>query len=330
MPAIGPAFLHRPLPGLSALTLRHAWAWLLEGLRIAAPSRLKSFGRRPFLLLRRSDGALSLLERSVLGEMRCVPVECERGDLAFAVAAAPQDVFVASVDLPAAARRDLEEAVSHRLDHLSPLPKDEIEFAVGPVHEAGRERLEVPVAIIRKETLAALRAGENGDRISLIGFAPDGSGRFAYRFHERERADTDELRRIARLGAAIGAVILLFAGIDAGLDKRIAAAKAHEAALIETAKAEKAQFRFLEEPLAAYAPGLNGAEAQAMLAAVLAKLPAKAWIEEIAFHQGVATIRGFAPGSEAWPEGAAPSLAASDRSGVDRFSLAVGPENSHE
>jgi hypothetical protein len=271
-----------------------------------------------------------LIERSLLGEMRCVPVDGEPGDLVTAIALAPEDVFVTSVNLPAAARRDLEEAVSHRLDLVSPLPKDGIELAVGPVREAGHERVEVSLAIIRKETVAALRGGEDGDRISLVGYAPDRSGRFSYVFHERERADTDDLRRALRLAAAIGAMILLFAGVDIQLGKRVARAEAHENALVAIAKSEKERFRFLDDPSPAYAPGVGGEQALAMLAAAGRGLPAKAWIEEIAFRGGVATIRGFAPEGEKWPEGAAPSLAASDRPGVNQFNLAVDASASDE
>lgn len=325
MQAIGPEFLHQPLPGLPSLSLRRASEWFLAGLRIAIPSSVANFGWRPILALTPSDsgGRPSLIERSFLGDTRCGPADAETRDLPLAIALAAADVFEARVNLPAAARRDLEEAVSHRLDRLSPLPRELVQFAIGRSEEAGDGRIDAGIAIVRKETIDASLKSAIGKKVSLIGSSADERGRFAHVFFERQAPTEGGARLAARLAAGVGSILIFFAGADLHLRRRLVGLEAHEAALIGIAKAEKARFQFLEEPSAGSAPGASGAEALALLDAIGDKLPPKAWIEEISFEAGVATIRGFAPEGETWPADAAPALVPSDRPGVAMFSIGI-------
>lgn len=273
-------------------------------------------------LLSRDDADRRLLiERSLFGETRCAPADGDAQVLPLAIELALSEVFETRADLPAAASRNLREAVSHRLDLLSPLPRELVEFAIGRVKEARGDRIDVGVAIVRKETIEASLNSETGEKIHLIGYGADTRGRFAYVFYERRGPTEGGARLTARLAAGVVAILFLFAGADLHLRRRLGALEAHQAALIETAKMEKARFLFIEAPPALSPPGASGAEALAALAAIGDKLPPKAWIEEISLEPGGATIRGFAPDGETWPANATPALTPSDRPGVAMFSM---------
>lgn len=303
--------------------MKGAADWLLEGLRVVLPDAVVNAGWRPHLKLvsRNDPDAQQLVERSLFGNWRVAPATDEAPPLSLAIALAPEDVFETHLNIPAAARDDLDEAVTHRLDYLSPLPKHAIAFAIGHVRATLGERIEVSVAIARKETVQHCLSRDGGVSVSVVGYRTDPYGRFEYVFFREGRDSAGGRKPAVRFLAAIAAICLLILGADLHLRHRIAAYEAHQDALIETAKAERARFQSLDSVPAGLTPNATGIEALASLASALQTLPSKVWVEEISIEDNAVTISGHVPDSADWPAQAAPTITASDRPGVQAFSL---------
>ncbi|MFZ5616888.1 MAG: hypothetical protein ACOZAA_06165 [Pseudomonadota bacterium] len=323
MPPLGPAFLHRPLPGLSALSGRRAWDWFVEGLAIGAPARIREMGWRPVFRLASASSDSEerrSIERSWLGATRLAVARGADASLR-AVELPSREVFETRVDLPAAAEASLPEAVSHRIDALSPLPVYEVVFALGRAERKG-DRLDVPIAIARKATIDRLKESPDGAGIGVIGAQIDETGRFRFTFYEDGERGVTARKALFRLAAVILGVLLLLFGVGLHLDRRLAAIEAHERALVATLRAEKDQARFLAQPPAPLTR-ITAAMIEKRLAALDAALPEGVWIEEISLSGDGAVAAGFARAKTLWTKGAAPALSASDRPGVERFSLSV-------
>lgn len=326
MPRLGPAFLHQELPALSQINGAGAWRWFVEGIALIAPRHIRETGFRAVMRLERADadaGDALVIERSALGAQRVRPATTTRPGLRRAIEIRRSDIFETRANLPAAAGNSVEEAVAHRLDTLSPLPVADVAYAVGAPTALLPDRIEAPVAIIRRKLIDEARAAPGGDAIALIGADADEAGRFRYVFFESGADGPASRRRALLFGALFGSAVLLLTGASAQLDRRIAATRAHQAALSEALRAEKAAAAFLEEPPPAPIAGMSGTEAASLLGKLATSLPEHAWIEEIALASEGATVQGFAPIEAAWPEGAAPSKAPSDRPGVQSFVLSM-------
>jgi len=329
MPRIGPSFLHQPLPSLAAINWRGFERWFVEGLSILASKSLREFGWRPAMRLRRlsKDGKIDseiLIERSLLGEQRIAtdPAPFERMPIALEVNSSA--VFETSVNLPAAARSHLREAVEHRLEQLSPLPPVEIAFAVGKSKLIEEERIETPVAIVRKATIEAIIANDETNS-AIVGAAADANGRFAYVF--RAGISGERRSRVLRVALAlIGATVVLAFGLGRHIDRRIEAEEIYAEQLRAAVIAEKAEAAFLEDAPTELELGFDGAEMEIVIANILTALPKQAWIETIEASPTGSTATGYAPIGAEWPEGAAPNRTATDRPGVESFTLAVPRE----
>lgn len=323
MVRIGPAFLHRPLPGLASLSLARVWEWFVEGLAIAAPKPLREAGWRPaFRLIRRNppadDAPPLMIERSLLGEARLAPQRVEsEAALPLAIDLAANNVFETRVDLPVAARGALREAIAHRLESLSPLPASDVTFAIGRVAPSRADRLDVQVAIIRKRTIGELLQSPEGPRIGLVGAGADERGSFRYVFHKSARAGANGGRALFRALAITVAVSICIVGASAQLDRRIEAITAHEAALIAALREEKDLARFLTEPPAPPPPMRSFDKIAEDLARLSTDLPDGVWLEEISITPEGAAARGYARQGLQWPNGIAATTTPSDRPGID-------------
>lgn len=331
MPLIVPAFLHRPLPGLAPLFSTQASEWLIEGLAIIAPRRLREAGWRPVYLLVRTnplaDDAVPLaIERSLLGETRLSPRNGDRRTPLLAVELAPSEIFETRVDLPSDARGALREAIAHRIDTLSPLPASDVEFAVGRAAPSRAGRLNVPIAIVRKKTIEETLQSPDGEKIGLIGAGADERGVFRYLFYRRSQAPEDRRSALARLLAIAVALSICVFGAGAQLDRQIASLTAHEAALIGALRAEKDEARFLAEPLPAAPPGRSIEGIAADLVRLSAELSDGVWLEEISIGVDGLSASGYAREGVNWPNGIKATLSPSDRPGVERLALRLAEE----
>lgn len=332
MPQLGPAFLHQPLPSLSATSLHGFKRWLIEGLSILAPKSLREFGWRPTMRLRRllNDGNVEnecVIERSILGELRVLPNAVPGGHLPLAIEIDQSAIFETSVNLPAAAQRNIREAVEHRLDALSPLPPSEIIFAIGTLQSITDDRLDAPIAVVRKSTLQSAMDGANECDIALVGAKADASGAFSYVFHDG-KSQGDRRGVIHPALALVASVFVLAFGADNFFDRRIAALDEYAQNLRETIIAEKAQAAFLKDAPADIQIGFTGAELTAALKNVNESLPETVWIETIELSQDKITATGFAPVNSNWPIGASANFNATDRPSVQRFNLLMPREAS--
>lgn len=332
MSQLGPAFLHQPLPSFSAISWHGFERWLIEGLSILAPRSLREAGWRPAMRLCRlsSDGSFkneSVIERSVLGALRITSKTAISDELPLAIELDQSSIFETSVNLPAAAKRNIQEAVEHRLDALSPLPPSEIIFAVGKHRSIADDRLDAPIAIVKKSTLQSAMDGANENGIALVGAKPDATGAFSYVFQDRKN-------RGGRRGvvhpalALLAGAILLAIGANQCVDRRIAAMDENAQRLRETIVAEKSQAAFLKDAPVEVQIGLTGAELTAALEGLHESLPETAWIETIELSRDSLAATGFAPEDSKWPDSASANFNATDRPGVQRFNLVIGREAS--
>ncbi|HXI86122.1 MAG TPA: hypothetical protein VNH64_01585, partial [Parvularculaceae bacterium] len=246
MPQLGPAFLHRPLPSLPAISLGEAWSWFVEGLFLLAPARLRRAGWRPdYQLVETGDDGsrhATLVERAWSGERRIAASPPDK-TLPKVIALAPNQIFETRIALPALARGAVREAVRLRLDELSPVPPENVLFDIGPVRRLSPDRIEASVAIAKRQNIAAL-AGEFGSA-PAIGASPRSDGSLRYMF-ESVRAHKGEWRMLAAISAPVIAAMLLIAGMAHHLDKKIASSEQYEALLLGELKAIKLKTAWIE------------------------------------------------------------------------------------
>lgn len=331
MSAIGPAFLHRPIPGLAVLSSAHVWDWFVSGLAIAAPSRLRDAGWRAVYQFVPADadarGAVpQRIERSWLGTLRFAPEAVNAPAVPLAIELPARDVYETRVNLPIAARDALREAISHRLDVMSPLPASEVAFAVGPVEPSPPDRLDVAVALVRKAAITRLLDSSDGGRIGMIGAAPQASAAFDYVFYRRPRTGAARQRALLKSISIIVGVGLLILGSDIQLDRRLAAASAHEAALLNTLRAEKVTAGFLADMPQAATENMKAISIMVELNRMSSALPDGVWLEEVSMTKVGISANGYARRNAAWPQGGAPTLSPSDRPDIDRFALRLAAE----
>jgi hypothetical protein len=312
--------------------LARIWEWFIEGLAIAAPKSIREAGWRPAYCLIRRDpsaggAAPSFIERSFLGAMRLAAPRKSADSLPLAIELPLKDAFETRADLPSEARGALREAIAHRLEALSPLPAADVTFAIGRVAPSRADRLDVHVAIIRKQTLWELLQSPEGPRIGLVGAGADERGCFRYVFHKSARAGANGGRTLYRMLAIAAAISICAFGADAQLDRRIEAMTAHEAALIRTLREEKDAARFLAAPPTPPPPTLSFDKVAADLARLSIDLPDGVWVEEISIGPSGLAASGYARRGLQWPETIAPTTTPSDRPGIDRIMFQLVEES---
>lgn len=325
MPRIGPAFLHRPLPAFSSVSLGAMPRWLLAGLSYFAPAPLRRTLWRPFYRLARDgeDGAVALVEEAWSGERRISSVDGSP-EFPIAVALPGSRVFETAADLPAAAAESLGDAIALRLEALSPLPPEEIVFGAGAPEKTGDGRIRVPVAIARKADVGRIEERFAGKRLHSIGAGAGDDGSLRYVF-KRFSGEASALSKAAIVGAALILGAMMFAtGLALRLDKEIAAGEAYEAALMAELRRHKDITAWLPDA-GITRSGVAGEDMAKALGGLANALPEGARLKRAVYTNGAWSLEGFAPETAAWPDQVSPAFTPSDRPGFQRFQVAVSP-----
>jgi hypothetical protein len=267
-----------------------------------------------------------VLEQSWTGESRLVDAPAEK-TLPAAVALDPSLVFETSLDLPASARSAVNQAAALRMEELSPIPPKEAAFAVGPVALMGG-RIEVSLAIIRLETLAAVKSLLESKNLAIIGASLSEHGQFAYVFDKGANAEGRNAKRwFVALLALWASLLLALGAFETRQARMLSALDQQQSALRQDLKDLRAARDYavrLEEFARA---SFIYSEAATAIARTMQNLPEGAVIESAAAENGEIAVAGFTP-QGAQISGLARST--SDYPGYDRFRLAAPVASAEE
>lgn len=324
MPQLGPAFLHRPIAAPDFATLSAGVRWLRDGALAWAPARLRRRGWRParnlYALSRDSKlSPLGAVEQSWAGESRLADALADK-TLPAAVALDPSLVFETSLDLPASARGAVNQAVALRMEELSPIPPKEAAFAVGPVVLKGG-RIDVSLAIVRLETLSAVKSLLESKNLAIIGARLSEHGQFAYVFDRDANAGQRNVKRwLVALLALWASLLLALGAFEMRQARMLSALDQQQSDLRQELKDLRAAGDYAERLQEFARASFTYSEAAGAIAGALESLPEGVVIESAAANNGEAAITGFTP------HGAQTSglvRSPSDYPGYDRFRLAA-------
>jgi hypothetical protein len=326
MSRLGPAFLHQPITGLTLPDWRKALEWLLAGMRIWAPRRLREYRFTPTETIVEFDGSttinmLGTVEKSLLGEQRLVGERRSPDDLPTTVTLQDSLIFETMIDLPAAARNTLTDAIAMRLDEISPIPPEDASFAIGALRKSNPGRLDVEVAITKKSSINAAVKVLAGKRVTSVGAAADATGKVKYSFKSFGKLANGTLQQwpIA-VAVLMAAFVLMAAAFNHRTSVKIAALEVYENDLISEARrlrmdADK------RATLAAIAPTLTSLrDVQGAINEITADMPDGGIFNEISFANDALQISGLAPIAST-PETATLTLqrTPSNYSGYEKF-----------
>lgn len=319
MSQLGPDFLHRPLPIPSSISFDAAARWIVSGLSFFAPTQVRRTLWRPIYVLERlgQDQSATLVEEAWSGERRISPVKPDT-EAPIAVALEPARIFETDVDLPAAAIGGIIDAVSLRLDSLSPISPTEIVFDVGAPQKASEGRIRVPIAIARKDDIRRVEQRFQDNNLHAIGATPDknGSLRFVFKRFPSGKGALNNL--MLATFACIAGVSILSSSVAARIDREIAADEAYQADLIATLRQHKASTGWLTNGEIERA-GISGDEMVKALDVLAKSLPKGGRLVKASFGDGAWTVEGFAPEKAAWPTHVSPQIMHSNRPGFQHF-----------
>jgi len=276
--------------------------WLHDGLAIALPNALTHSGWRAKALRvsadRSGESFYTTIEQSRFGIRRMTKTSADDESLPVE-ATVPNDlIFLSKVKLPLAAAKSLANTIGLRLGEISPIPIEDAAFAVDEHTRTINDRIEVDVAIVRKETLHDLRKSAWGKRIESIGAYPNDTGGYKFLFEALEKS-TLMNRKMAIDAALIGAAILmLFASIDGNIKIRHLNLEQYEASILSELRATRentALFDGIEPTTLEQYRGEYSKSVSHELQAVLAKLPAGVLIGQLSFQPDFLILSGFIP-----------------------------------
>ncbi len=301
MPRLGPAFLHQPITGLALPDWRKALDWQLAGMRVWAPRRLREYRFRPKETIIEFEGptkknTLGVVEKSLLGEQRLVREKQSDGDRPIAVMLQDSMIFETMIDLPAAARTTLTDAIAMRLDEMSPIPPEDASFAIGAQRKSNPGRLEVEVAITKKSSINAAVKTLAGKRVVKVGAATSPSGKIKYTFKTFGKPTNGTLQHwpIA-VTALMAAFIFLTVAFNHRTSVRLAALETYETDLIREARRLRSDAD-QRAVLAAIAPPLIGIrDMQGAINETAAGLPEGGIVDKIIYANDALQVSGFTP-----------------------------------
>lgn len=328
MPQLGPAFLHRPIGAADFASLTKGLLWLRDGFLAALPRTICEIGWKPEATRYEytADNELmrtGLIEASWAGAMRVSDTN-ESECIAAEIVLAPQFVFKTSVNLPEAAASTLEKTIALRIEDICPIPVDEAGWSVGEVTRLEDNRIEVPVAIIRKETLRKARRAAEGRQVKCIGASSDDTGRMTFIFEKADNRNAGLRRWLIGAFALWISCLLLINAWDGRQVKMLAAKEAYQADLREALRTARRQAELVAR-IETYAPrALTLTDAYQALSTQSAFLPPDSVITAALIEGDRVIVSGFTPhglSASAMPKGF--SLSPSDYEGFTQFSFAA-------
>ena len=325
MRSFGPGWLHRPLPRITRRSAIEGVRWIKEGLSLLAPIGLRYSGLSPRLVLANAGAGggiepAAAIEESWLGVRRLSDLTTACADLPIEVELSADDLYTTVIDLPAAASHDPAAAVLHRLDSLSPLPRDRVSFAVGRSRDVRAGRAYFPVAVARQSVIESILQSPHKGRISSIGALRDPSGRPEFEFYRSPLHWRGVRRALSPFVALALSVIVFTAGLFVNLGRRIQAMSAYEDQLLHALRAERAALALIAD-MPRRGAGIDVGGLYEAVEALVASSPEKVWFEEIRLSGGEVRARGYAIEGAIWPPTVTPALRPAGRQEIVSFEL---------
>lgn len=285
-----------PLLGRLGASAAELLADLLREWRALCPPRLRQWFRpdSPQVCVHRSGGSLSVEAHGV------------QPGVAVALMLPETDVLQIELELPAAAARNLRQAVAYRLLRDSPLAPERMLFDIcsrprrpyaGPVT--------VAVALCHRRDVEGVLAlaRDHGLEVGSVGFngVADGDISRTWVFHTSERVRANGRRqrwnRALAASAVLGACALFVLGLGLAhwqqTQLRDEAARLTRAAVVDSELlAQASAVRALREQLREALPATR---VTSQLNALAEHLPADAWLERSEFAEGTMVLGGRAP-----------------------------------
>jgi len=219
------------------------------------------------------------------------------------VSMATEDVLPLELELPAAARSDLGQAVSYRLLTESPIDPTLVLHAAKPrKDESAPERLRLDVVISRKgdveEVLTALR--NCGISVGKVGYALPGSGGLDYVFQTSEMEKSAQVQRrrnlylvalaMAVFTAYFPVTILAAKWLERDARGQILALQTPDRKQAEL-EARQAQIQTVRQELAQQLPPFR---VTSLINAAAQHLPESAWVRRFEYANGRVLLAGQA------------------------------------
>jgi general secretion pathway protein L len=302
--------------GLAREGIAAFFDWWWRELASLVPRRLRRATRREgrMLVLEFGEVESLLLERTASGErvlgtgapdfdQGLSALLQRRRRRAVTVRLRPELGLCKQLELPAAARDDLQQVLRFEMDHLTPFSADEVYFAQRVLHsDASNRRISVelqlaPKRVVEQAIETARRFGVVPSRIELAEARAKGEALDLLPGAPRESA------REGRLHRALGLLALVLAVIAVGIPlQRQRATVAELEAQVATAQANAEESLALREQLDQLTRSAQFLVAEktrrAMMTEVLAELtrllPDQAHIVQLQLQDGTVQLHGFA------------------------------------
>jgi len=310
-------------------SIKGTFQWLCDGLAIALPNALTHSGWRAKALRvstdRSGESFYTTIEQSKFGMRRMTKTRIDDENLPVE-ATVPNDlIFLSKVKLPLAAAKSLSTTIGLRLGEISPIPREDAAFAVSENTRTINDRIEVEVAIVRKETLLELRKSAWGKRIISIGAYPNDTGEYKFLFEAPDKSTL--MNRKAGIDAALigAAILMLFAAIDVNIKGRHQNLEQYEASILSELRITRestALFDYIEPTDLEQRRGEYSKSVSRDLQAALAALPDGILIDSLNFQPDVLTLSGFIPSD--LDKSRIPNLQITEpysRPGFDKFTM---------
>jgi general secretion pathway protein L len=306
-----------------ALTLiAEAWRWWLREFLALLPElrrgRYRSQRRLVLLHAQASETELSVVKGRAAEWSGRIPHPASAGEaealraafdakfrgLAGSVAALlpRESVLRTELDLPQAAARHLEEAVSYKIERLSPFPPADTLYAIGPQRpEAASGEIALPILIAAKDRVEEIEARASALGFGLLGFAieaagPSGFERIAFAGRQGSPAGLPLPIRVLLVAGALLAATLALAPI-AGKSRALAKIEAEIARLKPAAEraAKLKSARETQHGSLAKAAALRraGASPLPILAKLSEALDDQSFLTELRLEGAALTLSGL-------------------------------------
>ncbi|MEO1240267.1 MAG: hypothetical protein AAFX54_00030 [Pseudomonadota bacterium] len=278
--------------------------WLRDGLGIILPKSIAHSGWKTTSLQIRTNGSgeksAYAIEQSRLGAKRLAKAPPDDERLPVEAVLAPDKLFTTTVSLPMVAAKSLKGTIELRLADISPLPPENVAFAVSKKVRYADDRLEADVAITRKSTLFEIRESLGNERITSIGAEPDKNGALKFIFDQRVQNQQSGKKAFVSAALLFGAVSLLFVSIDAKLKIEGHDLENYERSVLAELRAVRELTSFFDDIEASTLAEYSGSDSKLVLhdvQSVLAPLPEGVLVDKLYYRRGTIELSGFASSS---------------------------------
>lgn len=278
--------------------------WLRDGLGIILPKSITHSGWKTTFLQIRTNGlgekSVYAIEQSRFGAKRLAKAPLDDERLPVEAVLAPDKLFTTTVSLPMVAAKSLKSTIELRLADISPLPPENVAFAVSKKVRYANDRLEADVAITRESALFEIRESLGSERVTSIGAEPDKNGVLKFTFDKRAQNQLPGKKTFVNAALLFAAISLLFVSIDAKLKIEGYDLDNYERSVLAELRTVRELTSFFDDIEAFTLKEHSGSDSKLVLHDVrsaLAPLPEGVLVDKLNYQHGTIELSGFASSS---------------------------------